>query len=730
MDEEAQYIKNNYFLENARRYKQKEVDRRYFSPIQDSPKKIPGDNILINNYNNKELSKFSDRPIIVNKQKTQMQRVRYASEDKRDLYNENNSSLYSNNNNYNNKRNYESEKRKRKKNIVIFTERPKKISDYILKNNNKQKVYQLTYLTEDDLIYDNYTNQREYQDYNTNREYNPKLLKKKKKYFNLNTFDDHYLLNEDYYNDFNNNFYNDFNNNFNYNFNNKNFNSIKSKRNPKKPKFNFFMNNLNLYVNNQNNDLIKLKKIQSVWRGHQLRKSLLGSLHNFYNIMRLFNFINLIFYNHSKAFFKRFFDILKRKNNFKNRISNAKTNIKKNAKSNKFYNYNRIINDKSLKEKININKLTVIDKKNISVFIPGDKKLKKEAKKNFIYKRKKNTPKNSPKLTKKIININNNKENNLKIKEKAKNIDRFKNINSKNKEKTKINNIVNYIIKKNIFLHLPLLLYRMRILQKMKLIEYKYKCLFNILKIKENLKLFAYFHKYRDIIFSKTINYIISENQFGLIKNSPIINNNNNRSIIKNKDNIPSKNNILKNNNKNINLNKKKEMLTNLIKNKQTKNNKYLLNKAFYKWKDICSNIFVLPELKSNKKQNVKLVIYNNKATSNPKKTFIKVKKIKSDHSKNFSHAKSMGNGKVSLNSFDSDNINVKKMKVQKVNVLANSKIKYSLTKDITSNYKSNEIVDNSYFIQKIANISRKISNKNSIFKCFDFWKKKTKEMK
>ena len=269
----------------------------------------------------------------------------------------------------------------------------------------------------------------------------------------------------------------------------------------------------------------------------------------------------------------------------------------------------------------------------------------------------------------------------------------------------------------------------MRILQKMKLVEQRYKCLFNILKIKEKLKLFTYFHKYRDIVFSKTINYLISENQFTLKQESS---NNNNKNITKDKENITNQNDVLRNNNININSNKKKEILINLINNRQLKDNKNLLNKAFYKWKDIYDNNFVLPMLTPNKHQKIKLVIYNNKASSNSKKTFIKVKKIKSDRSKNYSHhAKSMGNRKVSLNSFDSDNINVKKMKVQKVNVLGNSReIKSSLTKDITSNYKSNEIVDNSYFIQKIANISRKISNKNSIFKCFDFWKKKTKEIK
>ena len=74
-----------------------------------------------------------------------------------------------------------------------------------------------------------------------------------------------------------------------------------------------------------------------------------------------------------------------------------------------------------------------------------------------------------------------------------------------------MNNFVNYIKKKNIFLYLPLLLYRMRILQKMKLVEHKFQCLFNIIKIKEKVNLHYYFHKYRNIICFHTVNYMLSE---------------------------------------------------------------------------------------------------------------------------------------------------------------------------------------------------------------------------
>ena len=69
-------------------------------------------------------------------------------------------------------------------------------------------------------------------------------------------------------------------------------------------------------------------------------------------------------------------------------------------------------------------------------------------------------------------------------------------------------------------------------------------------------------------------------------------------------------------------------------------------------------------------------------------------------------------------------------MKVQKIKISNDFKdLKNSFTKDLEPIYKISDFIDNSQFIQKIANISRKISNKNNIFKCFIYWKKKTKEI-
>ena len=826
MNDPIKSTKRNYLLEDVLRNRKGKANYKYFSPIQNSRTKLHKGNILINKLYIKELSKLSDRPILVNKAKvkTNLQREQYLSKDQINKKLEKNSlSIDINNNKY--KNNFlKSGNNRNNKNFIIFTECPKKISDYILKNNNKKKVYQLTYFNENDLNYEKFINERFYNNnnynYNSNRDYNPKLMKKKKKMFNLNIYDDqNYLIND---------IYNNTNANTNNNTYRNKFNNTFSK-NIKNLKKDYSVGNL--CVNNQNNDQLKVLKIQSVWRGYLIRKILLKSLNNLYNIMKLINSLYAIFYNNCKPFYKLFlYSLLKKKNdiitssNKKEKSRNININSKSNIRPNRYFKENKILNNNAnnnnvnnninnvLKEKKNLNNISVIDKKNINLFIPadkknikvfapadkeniniyipGDKKTNQLIKKNFVYKRKKNSPKNSPLLTKKNFNINkinnnniNNRENNnLTIKGKTKIYDGFKNINYKNKSKMEIVNIVNYINKKNILLYSPLFLYRLRIMQKMKLVEYRYKCLFNILKIKEKAILYKYFNKYRNIASSYTANNMLLDKQ--LKKNTSDnekdkLNNNKNNNyrigkkyyLNNNKQNINSNNNNLSNNSNNlINvnksennfnnsenplniksniknrennsnkknpnniINKKNEILNKIIHKKESKINNLLLNNIFNKWKNtIKNNIIIFPRLRNtkyNKYKSTKIVLNDNKISVIPKKKCIKVRKIKSDRSNYFSHAKSINSGKITINSFESDNINVRKMKVQKIKISTDSKdIKNSLTKDLEPKYINNDFVDNSQFIQKIANISRKISNKNNIFKCFIFWKKKTKEI-
>ena len=564
MNDLGNSLKKSSLLEDIINRRKGRVNLKYFSPIQKSHTKIHQNKILINKTDLKELSKLSERPFFVNKAKTIMKKEIFRSEDKQHVNNEYNNSNYNNNLcKYGNIQ--------PKKKLVIFAECPKKLSDYILKDKskNKKKVYHLMYLDEKDLNYENFSKERSYKNYYSNRDYNPRIINKQNKIFNLKTYDDHYYLLKKMITD---------NKTLNNNITNKNYNN------------NYTIKNL--CVNNQNNDQLKVVKIQSIWRGYLLRKFLLNGLNNFYNIIKIFNCLYKILYNKSRPSFKFFLYYLQknRNNNLynKSKIKPSKTNIK--SKPIKSREYKKI-NNKAPKEVININKLSVIDKRNINVFIPGGKK-NKDLGKGFVYKRKKNSPKNAPLPKKKNINLDNNKrENNFKMKKNEKNYDGFKNVNYKIKVKICINNIINYIRKKNILLHSPLLLYRLRILHKMKMVEHRYTCLFNIIKIKEKLNLYYYFHKYRNIICSYTVNYMLSEKKGNTnIINNLLLNNSSSKDKERLYDNIQN----IKLNNKKRNILNKKENINNNKNDFNSNNNKInniMNNKSILKNKENNQNI-------------------------------------------------------------------------------------------------------------------------------------------
>ena len=729
MKDQKESYESNTFVDNILKDKKGKMNFKYFSPIIKPRSIIPPENFLANKINLKELSKISNKPIFVNTIKQKIKNERYVSVDKSNI-NQNYSSManstrfleYENKNiNYFNTSN-------NKKNIVIFTERPKKISDYILKNKSKQKVYQLTYLNENDLKCQKYFNEKKlYQNTNSNRNYyNPRLIRKQKKMFSYNTYNDHNnLINDVYSNDGDNSIYKS-----SKNFNNYSFNSI--------------------YSNNQNNDQLKVVKIQSMWRGHKIRKFIIKSLNNYYHIMKFFNCLYTVFSNNYKPIYKQFISLyIKTKNvALYNRmaIKNKKTKLP--SYSSRPRRENKNVNNPT---KENINRNTIIDKKNINVFIPGEKKEKRsDSKKNFVYVRKKSLPKNSPLFSRRSFKKDNKVKsmgNNMKLREKINNHEPFKNINSKNTHKDEINNIIKYIIKKNILLYFPLFLYRLKILQKIKLIECKYKCLFNLIKIKEKLFLFPYFKRYRNNIISLTVKQMLDiKNVYTKKENlnhsdNKDINNNFkiNKYILGSNGKYNSNNNkfklnkimysnktLLKSNDKTKNTNKKYILLKRLINKKESKINMNLLKKIFNKWIIIIKNNMPIPTLRQNKFNSSKLVFNKYKSTEVSKKKYIKVKKIKSDTINNFSHTKSTKKGEISMNSYESDNINAKKMKIHKINVLTQPK---ETTKSLI-NHNNSTNIDNAFFIRKIAIITRKISNKNSIFNCFNYWKKKTKDNK
>ena len=704
MKEENNGFKNSSLIEDIINNKKGKMNLKYFSPNKKVNNKTSLEKIIVNKINIKELSKLSDRPILGD--------LRNFKE-KKDMSSDNTFSMMNNNKlqnleNSNNNFNY----LENNKNMVIFTERPKKLSDYILKSNSKKKLYQLIYLDENDINYLKHYNENLYKDYNSNRDYNGNYINKNKALFHHYTYDEQEQLFKDLYNN---------NYSFNYDINSSN-NNIR--------KINYYANNI--YTNNQNNDQLKVIKIQSVWRGHQIRKFMIMSLNNFYNILKIYNVLYKIFYNNSKQKFKDFFNLLLKvktniKNNskkiFKNKkinryITNIKSfndNISKNITNTKSFNDN-INNNKLYKE--NIKKMPIIDKKNINFFIPGEQKNNNLPKNNFVYKGKNNLAMKSPLLTKK--NLLNKKENNTILRGKTKDFGINKNINIYNKNNIRVNNIVKYIINKNILLHFPLLLYRLKILQKLKFIELKYKGLFNIFRIKEKLSLYSYFNRYRNNIFSQTVNLMFIASQINKnkekFKNKDNTNNNendiNNNNINNNNINNNTKNNL--NNSisaqSNVTENKNVELLKKIFNRKIYKIKINFLNKYFNKWK----KIIIIYNLERNKYFNKSFL---NKSTDYSKKKYIKIRKIKSTNINNITQPKS-----ALIKSFDLD-----KSKKIKIN-----RIKLESRKFLTNNYmnkNSNENVDN-IFLKKVSSIFRKISNKNTIFNFFNYWKKKSKENK
>jgi len=817
------YIRNN-FINSVINRKDGRLNQKYFSPVTKPNEIGPSLNIVKTKTNMRELSRFSDRPYLetprilannVNESSNSYLENNYS------ILNENNGSyMRNNNNNLNNLNyfNYSSSNNNRrnnqsKKKIVIFTECPKKLSDYILKNNNKKKVYQLNYIDENDFYSGRYYNNKIYRNYysneneynNINSHNNQKRILNFKTY-NQNCNNDFSLLKQLYnnkirkkknYNNINENLYIN-NNNLNNNINN-NTNSD-----------NYSINDI--YTNNQNNDELKVIKIQSVWRSFFFRRYLLSSLNNFYNFVKLSNVLHPIFYNNSKPIFKQF--LINLRNNLKEKGNQNPLYKKAMLKSTKART--KVIDDLSKKS---FKQLNQIAKNNINLYTRGKRK-NNIPQNNCIYRKKNELTKSPLSGNERKFNKNNF---NLRAKPKTQEPEK-KEYKDKDKEKdkseTNINSMIKLITKKVYLLHFPLLLYRLRILEKIKLIEIKFQRLYRLLCIKKKLLILPYFRKYRMNILSQTINNLVSENKINkkinialddkyiasndnkesqnykdntdnkylrsknklnnANNNKVILNNINLKNVTKNKDillrngnkkinniindkvnnstsekikdninnNIDNDNDKMSNNineiiNYNIdviniennnnyiskenvidnNFDNKKEILNKIINKKELKIKTNLKN-YFNKWKDISKDIYVLPKLQSNDVASIKINTY--KSTALPYRKHIKVKKKRSN---NLSHNKSNNIIKTGINSFQSDS-GAKKMKINIVNVFTDSNEKESNILKMFSLQSKNSIecAENSNFIKKIADITRKISRKNLIFKYFNYWNKKAKE--
>ena len=613
-------------LSTRNRFKRDKIERRdgkidlnFFS----SNKKYNNNNIVtssieLNKMNIRELSKLADRPI---QQGNGIKKSKYNiySFDRINQQSKKNMNFKKENNiNSNNIYNYNNYNTNIKKNIVIFTDPPKKISDYILKekSNSKKKVYKVIFIEEND----DKKNKKPYRSNHINIETSKNVS------------------------------------NTQFRFNN--YKNLK--------KYN------DIYFNNSYNNNNKRKKISS--NINSIKKSYESLTSNLFRIIS--KEINIICKNYAKSFFDKL------KNNFNNSL--RKNWMDENKKLNK-------------NDRIYVNKNS--NRNNIN-----------NSYNNYIYYKKNKSPANISFNKKKS---NNNQVHNLKtISNRNKNnYDLFSDSNYKNQIQKEISYIIKYIIKKAYFMHYPTFLYRLKILQKLNIVENRYDCLYNIIKIREKTKLYIYFQKYRNIIIYESLNN----------KNNNKNENNINNSINNYKIRINTRIKYLQNKNA-LNISKNKiSNLSKIIIKIDLKINKILLEKYFYRWKNILPKKIFIPNLRSKFESNNIITKYH--STASPKKKQIKIKKLKSNFN---SKILSKSPKKQNLNSFYSDNINIKKMKVHKLNVLFKSNpLKNEGMKDLNLIIKKNSS-DNSYFISKIMNVTNKINNKFYLVKCFKLWKKKS----
>lgn len=654
-------INKNKFMNDVIRNRRGNVDLKYFSANKKPYNNLTSPNIEVNRINIRELSKLSDRPI-QHKNEHNYNLFSYDKGNKsleKKLYVNNmrnaNNIINLNNINYNN---YNTSS---KRNIVIFTDPPKKLSDYILKekSKSKKKVYKMIFIEENDFK-------------NTKRSYVNTYLNSKNSYempkeeIKSHNYDIKPKYNNIYVN-----------------------NSIDYNNNSNKKKF---------YVNMRRTYRMKERipqiiKIQSFWRGFITRKIFVRNL-KIISGSKIYKIIHKIIYGMRNNYIKIFLAKLQK-------IYNNSSQKKQFFDSKKLNKNNRIY----------VNKYP--NKTNI-----------KNSYNNYIYRRKNKSPVNSISFNKK--QTNNIQVHNLKTiskKEINNNYDVFNESNYKKAIENEILVLIKYINKKAGLLHFPTLLYRLKILQKINLVEHRYNCLYNMIKIREKTKLYQYVQKYKNIIFSESFKIDKNNNK----KNIKLIDTNINNSfddkrVIK----INTRKKYLQRKNSLNNSQKRISCLKNILNNLQTKNNKKLLRKYFYKWTNLIRKRIIIPNLKGKFEKSGIITKYN--STGLPKKKQIKIKKINSNYNSINSKMFVSPAKKKNFNSFYSENLNLKKMKVHKINVLVEpNSINDNKIKDLNLISKKDSS-DNSYFITKVANISNKISNKINMYNYFKFWKKKSKE--
>ena len=405
----------------------------------------------------------------------------------------------------------------------------------------------------------------------------------------------------------------------------------------------------NTHINIINNKREKIIKIQSIWRGYFLRKIAIGSIKKYVGFIAIIKYMNKIYIKKMKILFllnmkKNTSFIYTKNNNYKNKtiisMNGYKNNKKLFSRITKKNNINNRYERKNYINKSNSNEKFNNNISNISSINYTNNELQKSVyipKKISIYTVEKN----------KCLFKNNM---NLKI---------------------KIKKLIKHINKTCYYKHYPIILYRLKIKQKMNLIHEKLKKLKDIINFIEKNKVKQIFKKYRDYIINQKVKEQIFKTKDIITKN------NDNTNKTKNNKTIHS-------------------FLKTFIKKKIVDKNK-LIEKYFKIWK---SNKSIIKE-----KDNI---LANNDKS---KKKHIK---IKYSHNISFRTESSLiSEKKESSNSNNLSTSCKKRMKVKSIVIRKESALNL---------FRSGFNLENKN--SKLLNIIKKRNKKNILNKFFIFWKK------
>ena len=646
------------FIKDVIKNRRRKIDLKFFSASKHMNYNIDTSNLELNKLNIRELSTLSDRPIQKSENKNKNKKIKINETLKAKQLSNYNIDIrnikFENNINLNNNYHYNNYIPNCHKSVVIFEEPPKKLSDYILKDKSIGKKKVYKLIFLEEK--DDNRNKKHYVNYYTNTEGSQMFQNTSSNFFNYKKLKKY---NDLYYN---------------------NNNSV-----DKRKKVTLNINTKTKPKNEQNRE--NIIKIQKLWRGFRIRNIYKKNLKIIFS-SRIYRIISKKMYIIIKSYKKIFF-----------------------AKLNKIFNNSSINTRKLENKKLNKNNKIYVNKNRNKANI-------KNPYNNYVYNKKNQSIGFNSSFNKR--NTNNIQVHNLKpiSKKINNNYNIYKRKNYKNEIEKEITHINKYVFKRNCFMHFPILLYRLKILQRLNLLEHRYNCLYNILKIRKKLILYQYFHKYKNIIDIESKNDKISLSGKKTLNNS--LDKSNNGNIIK----INLRKKILTNKNELNSPLKRSAMLNKIFKKIDSKNKKLLLKKYFDRWKNIISMKKVKFQNSINKLDSSYNINPTYKSTASVKKKQIRIKKLQTNYYNSKILSKSIG--KNNITSYYSDNLSGKKMRVHKISVLCEpNEIKKEGIKKLNIIVKKNSS-DNSYFISKIKNVANKINIKNYMSKCFKLWKKKS----